>query len=133
VKYFKHAVKIDPSSIPAIYGLGKAIQQSTSDPVEDAIAHFESVVNRDKNHFKALTQLGIIYLSNNQYDKAALNLNRALQINKAYLPALLQMGNCLYDTNNYDRAQKYFNQALRHNSEEVQALIGLGNISYKKD
>lgn len=53
-KYFKHAIKIDPESINAHFGLGKALQQYSED--KDApIPHFQEVLNRDPLHFKTLT------------------------------------------------------------------------------
>lgn len=45
-KYFKHAIKIDPESVNAHFGLGKAIQQY-SDDKQAPIAHFEEVLKRE--------------------------------------------------------------------------------------
>ena len=69
-KYFKHAIKIDPESVNAYFGLGKALQQYSED--KDApIPHFKEVLSREPNHFKTLTQLGILYLDREEFDKSA--------------------------------------------------------------
>lgn len=76
-KYFKHALKIDEDSINAHFGLGKALQQYSED--KDApIPHFEEVLKREPDHFKTLTQLGILYLDREEFDKSAEMLKKAL-------------------------------------------------------
>jgi tetratricopeptide (TPR) repeat protein len=105
-KYFKHALKIDPESINAYFGLGKAVQQYSED--KDApIAHFEEVLKRDPNHYKALSQLGILYLDREEHEKAAEVLRRALEVNKTFPLALVTMGNLLFETGRAERAIKY--------------------------
>ena len=128
-KYFKHALKIDFDSINAHFGLGKAVQQYSED--RDApIPHFEEVLKRDPTHYKALSQLGILYLDREEYEKSAMMLKRALETNRTYHLALVTMGNLLFETGRADKAIKYHKQALKYNENELQALIGLGNAFY---
>jgi len=61
----------------------------------------------DPTHFKAHTQLGILYLDREQFDKAAESLKRALEINKQFPLALVSMGNLLFETGHADNAIKY--------------------------
>ena len=69
-KYFMHAIKIDPDSTNAYFGLGKAIQQYADD--KDApLPHFKEVLKRDANHCKTLTQMGILYLDKEDFDQSA--------------------------------------------------------------
>lgn len=105
-KYFKHALKIDPDSVNAHFGLGKAVQQY-SDDKEAPIAHFEEVLKRDPMHYKALSQLGILYLDREEYEKSADVLKRALEVNKTFPLALVTMGNLLFEMKNAERAIKY--------------------------
>lgn len=80
-KYFKHAIKIDHTSVNAHFGLAKAIQQY-SDDKNAPIFHFEEVLRRDPDHYKALTQMGILYLDREEFEKSAEFLKRALMSNK---------------------------------------------------
>lgn len=68
-KYFKHAIKIDNSSVNAHFGLAKAIQQYSDDKTAP-IQHFEEVLRREPEHYKALTQLGILYLDREEFDNS---------------------------------------------------------------
>jgi tetratricopeptide (TPR) repeat protein len=80
-KYFRHALKIDKDSINAHFGLGKAIQQYSED--KDApIPHYENVLKLDPQHYKALTQLGILYLDREEFEKSAEYLKKSLLANK---------------------------------------------------
>ena len=69
-KYFRHAIKIDEEAINAHFGLGKSLQQFAENK-NAPIPHYLEVLKRDPEHFKALTQLGIVYLDKEEYDKAA--------------------------------------------------------------
>jgi len=51
-KYFKHALKIDPNSIVANYGLGKTVHALTSN-VDAPIKYDKLVIEKDPNHFKS--------------------------------------------------------------------------------
>jgi tetratricopeptide (TPR) repeat protein len=51
-KYFKHALKIDPNSIVANYGLGKTVHALTSN-VDAPIKYYKLVIEKDPNHFKS--------------------------------------------------------------------------------
>lgn len=117
-KYFKHAIKIDPESVNAHFGLGKAIQQY-SDDKQAPIAHFEEVLKREPQHFKALTQLGILYLDREEFEKSNEYLKRALMVNKTFPLALVSFGNLLFETGNAENAIKYHQQALKYNEKEL--------------
>lgn len=105
-KYFKHAIRIDPNSINAHFGMGKSLQQF-SDNKNAPIEHFNKVLALDPKHFKTYTQLGILYLDKEEYDKSAEYLKKALSINQTYPLALVSMGNLLFETGNAENAIKY--------------------------
>jgi len=65
------------------------------------------VLEREPDHFKTLTQLGILYLDREEFDKSAEMLKRALQIKKQFPLALVSMGNLLFETGYPDKAIKY--------------------------
>lgn len=128
-KYFKHALKIDPESLNAHFGLGKALQQF-SDDKEAPVPHFQEVLKRQPDHQKTLTQLGILYLEREEYEKSAECLKKAVEVNRQYPPALVAMGNLLFETGHAENAIRYHLRALSYNDKELQAMIGLGNAYY---
>jgi len=128
-KYFKHALKLDPTNIPAHFGLGK-ILHSTSENIDAPIEHYEFVIKNDKTHYKAFCQLGILYLEKGELEKAAELLKTCLSLNPKYTLGLVSMGNLLFETGYSQTAAKYHQQALKQNPREIQALIGLGNALY---
>ena len=69
-KYFRHALKLDPTNIPANFGLGK-ILHSTSENIDAPIAHYKFVIEHDPKHYKAFCQLGIVYLEKGELERAA--------------------------------------------------------------
>ena len=52
IKYFKHARKLNPESVPANFGYGKTLQILTNNP-EVAKEYYEFCIQRDPNHYKA--------------------------------------------------------------------------------
>jgi tetratricopeptide (TPR) repeat protein len=58
-------------------------------------------------HYKALSQLGILYLDREDYEQSADVLKRALEVNKTFPLALVTMGNLLFETGRAERAIKY--------------------------
>ena len=128
-KYFKHARAIDKHSIPANFGYGKTLHALTSN-VDAPIPYFEYCVSRDKNHYKAYCQLGIIYLEKMELEKSADCLKKCLSINPNYVLGLVSMGNLLFESGHYSHSTKYHQQALKFSPNEIQALVGMGNALY---
>ena len=74
---------------------------------------------REPNHFKTLTQLGILYLDREEFDNSANMLRKALQVNKQYPLALVSMGNLCFETGYPEKAILYHLQALKFNEKEL--------------
>jgi tetratricopeptide (TPR) repeat protein len=129
-KYFKHAVDINPLSVVARFGLGKTIQ-NISDNKEAAIEHFDYVIQKDPENYKAYCQLAIVYLDKTNYDKWWEMIKKCLSLNKKYVLGLVTMGNLLFETGNPGQSIKYHKRALKYNPKDIQALIGLGNALYE--
>ena len=70
IKYYRHGIKIDADSVQAQYGLANAIQKYSSNK-EECIAPYQEVLKREPDHYRAITQLGILYLDLKQYQKCA--------------------------------------------------------------
>lgn len=95
-KYFKHALKLQPNSVPANFGMGKIMHSLTSSG-GSSIPYFKKVLEIDPEYYKAHCQLGIVLLQNNKFDKAAESIKKCLQINPKHLPAVVAMGNLLFE------------------------------------
>eukprot|EP00347_Sterkiella_histriomuscorum_P011628 403371722 len=130
LKYFKHALKQEPESISVNYGIAKTIQQFQPQNKQQAITHYEFIIGKEPDHFRSLTQLGMLYLEQQNYEKAAEMLKQAITVNKQYGVALVTMGNLLFETGQSSDSLKYYKHALAQNEKDVQALIGLGNAHY---
>lgn len=129
-KYFKHAVDINPLSVTARFGLGKTIQ-NISDNKDAAIEHFEFVIKKEPENYKAYWQLAIVYLDKSNYDKSCEMIKKWLSLNKKYVLGLVTMGNLLFETGSPTQAIRYHTRALKYNPKDIQALIGLGNSLYE--
>jgi len=88
------------------------------------------VIEISPDHFKAFTQLGLLYLTKEKYDDSAESLNKAIKINKDYYLPYTVMGNLMSNTSNSEKAIKYFLNALKLNPEGHETLIGLANAYY---
>lgn len=51
-KYFKHALKLNPNSIPANFGMGKILHAITA-VGGSSIPYFKKVLELDENYYKA--------------------------------------------------------------------------------
>ena len=109
-KYFKHCIKLNPTSVPAHFGLGKILHQD--DMTHEALKHYKFVVENDNQHYKAYGQIGIIYLELQDLEKAADNLKKCLKINPKYVAGMIAMGNFLFESGHAKSAAKYFQQSL---------------------
>ena len=133
IKYFRHALKIDPDSINANFGIGKTFMQFVKIESKSRVFaenHFKKVLKLNPNHYKSLTYLGILYSDKEEFGESGTYFKRALQLKPDYPLALLSMGNLLFETDHPVNAMKYHLAALKVNAKELQALIGMANCYY---
>lgn len=76
-KYFKHARKLDPESIPANFGYGKTLHLLTNN-LDAPVPYYEFCVRKDPTHYKAYCQLGIIFLEKMELERSAEFLKKSL-------------------------------------------------------
>jgi len=72
------------------------------------LRHFKFVIENDSSHYKAFCQIGIIYLEEENLEKAAENLKKCLKINSKYVTGMVAMGNLLFESGHAQTAAKYF-------------------------
>jgi tetratricopeptide (TPR) repeat protein len=65
-KYFNHCIKLKGDSIPAHFGLAKILHHANED-YDQALVHYNYVIQIDEKHYKALCQIGNIYLIQQDY------------------------------------------------------------------
>lgn len=118
VKYFKHARKLNPESIPANFGYGKTLHFLTNNP-EVAKEYYEFCIKKDSNHYKAFCQLGILYLEKGELETSAELLKKCVYLNPKYVLGLVTMGNLLFETGHFQNAIKYHEQALKYSPNEI--------------
>ena len=128
-KYYNHALKLDVNSISANYGLGMVLYKHGNNK-EDSVAHFERIITNDPAHYKALTQLGVIYLEQNDIEKAADIIKRSIKVNKNYPLSLVTFGNLCFELGESEKAIRYYQRALRLNENDIKAFTGLANAYY---
>jgi len=110
VKYFKRAIKIDKDSVAAHFGLGKTLQQYSEDK-EAPIPYYLEVLNREPEHYKTLTQLGILYLERKEFVKSAFYLNKSISFNRRFPLTLVTKGNLLFERGYPDKAILKYSEA----------------------
>jgi Tfp pilus assembly protein PilF len=65
-------------------------------------------VENDRDHFKALSQIGIIFLEKHDFERAASYLKKCLNINPKYVTGMVAMGNLLFESGHPEKSAKYF-------------------------
>ena len=81
----------------------------------------------------ALNDLGLVYLSMDQNDKALECFDRALQIEPDMPEALVQKALCLMIDEKYDEASALYTRALQSKPDFPQGWYNLGVISIRKE
>jgi tetratricopeptide (TPR) repeat protein len=117
-KYFKHCLKLNQASVPAHFGLAKILHHAEDD-LDQALVHYNFVVQADPSHHKALCQIGNIYLVQQDFGQTGEYLKKCLKVSPKYVPGLVAMGNLLFESGHANGACKYFEQALTHSPGEL--------------
>jgi Tfp pilus assembly protein PilF len=66
------------------------------------------VIEHDPNHYKAMCQLGILYIERHEFETAASYLKTCLKLNPKYITGMTAMGNLLFESGHSKTAAKYF-------------------------
>ncbi len=106
----------------------------------EALETYNLLLRQNKNdawHLFALTQIGAIYLSENQLEKAEKAFKRVMENfpnDPLFYNAALQLGNLNFTRKNVGEAVHYYSIVLRGNILELigEAYFGLGEIFYQE-
>jgi tetratricopeptide (TPR) repeat protein len=128
--FFKLALKGDPSSAEAFYGLGSVYleQQKTTGARES----FERAIHLQANYPGTLpnawNNLGILAARGGQTDEAIRYFQRALEIDPNHLIALQNLGNAYRQGKRWEDAKSTLQRALQLSPDNAEANYGMGMV-----
>jgi tetratricopeptide (TPR) repeat protein len=127
---FQLAIRDDPSSAEAFYGLGSAylnLQKTT-----EARESFERAVKLPASYpdtlANAWNNLGLLDTRENRTDQAVRCFEEAARLSPDHLIVLNNLGNAYRQLKNWDRARSTFERALEVNPTDPEANYGLGMV-----
>ncbi|HEV3307938.1 MAG TPA: FG-GAP-like repeat-containing protein [Candidatus Sulfotelmatobacter sp.] len=132
---FQLALREDPSSAEACYGLGSAYlsQQKTSEARESFERATKLRASYPDTLANAWNNLGLIATRESQTDEAVRCFKQALRLSPDHLIALNNLGNAYRLQKNWDEARKTFERALAVNAGDPEANYGLAMVFAQAD
>ncbi len=135
VTSFQLALRDDPSSAEALYGLGSAYlsQQETAEARES----FERAVKLRASYpdtlANAWNNLGLLATRENRAGEAIKCFQEAVRLSPDHLIALNNLGNAYRQQKNWDEARKAFTRSLDVSPESPEANYGLAMVFAQVD
>ena len=128
--FLQQAVKNDPTSAEALYGLGSAfLQQNKSKEARDC---FEKTLQLHASYPGTLpnawNNLGILAAREGNTDVAIQRFQHALQIDPEHAIALLNLGNAYRQEKDWPEAERALKHALTLNPDDPEANYSLGMV-----
>ncbi|MGA9075582.1 MAG: tetratricopeptide repeat protein, partial [Candidatus Sulfotelmatobacter sp.] len=132
---FQLALRDDPSSAEACYGLGSA--QLNQQKTVEARQSFEHAVKLRASYpdtlANAWNNLGLLATREGRTDQAILCFQEALRSSPDHLIALSNLGNAYRLQKNWGEARKTFERALEASPSDPEANYGLGMVFAQAD
>jgi tetratricopeptide (TPR) repeat protein/peroxiredoxin len=127
---FQLALRDDPSSAEALYGLGSANlnRQKTAEARESFERATKLHASYPDTLANAWNNLGLLATRETHTDEAIRYFQRAVQLSPDHLIALNNLGNAYRLQKSWDEARKTFERALEVSSEDPEANYGLGMV-----
>jgi len=129
-QFFGQALKDDPSSAEALYGLGSAyLQQQKTTEARDC---FERALKLNATYPGTLpncwNNLGILAAREGKFDLAIQYFQRALQIDPKHSIALQNLGSAYRQKKEWPEAKEALERALALNADDPEANYSLGMV-----
>ena len=103
-------------------------QESKTDIAQEL---YNQVLKINPNHSAALNNLGVIYESLKDYQKAKDCYEKAIEINPNYINALNNLGVIFQELGEYQKAKDCYEKAIEINPNDINALNNLG-LTFKE-
>ena len=133
--FFELALRDNPSSAEALYGLGSVFLQQNKRA--EARRSFQQAVTLQSSYPdtlpKAWNNLGLIAAEEGRILEATQNFQQALRLNPESLIALENLGNAYRQQRLWDQAQSAFERVLAVDSESPGANYGLAMVYAARD
>lgn len=126
-QYYKNALKVDPDSKEALYGLGLHYQDF--DRLNEAILTYTELVEKYPTHASAYYNMGFInYEFLNDHNQALRYFNDAVGADPEYVSAIYMRGLCYEALGDVAKAKSEYQFALEKDRGYQLALDGLGRL-----
>jgi tetratricopeptide (TPR) repeat protein len=133
--FFRQALRDDPSSAEALYGLGSAYldQQKTSEARESFAGATKLHASYPDTLPNAWNNLGLLAAREGKTDEAIEYFQKALALNPALFVALENLGNAYRQQKRWNDARDTLQKALTVNPVDPEANYGLGMVFAQTD
>jgi tetratricopeptide (TPR) repeat protein len=131
VDFLEDAIRRFPASIVARYQLALYLQEH--DAVEDAIAHYDTLLMMQPDNSRFIYNLGyvnLVYLQD--YEQAISYFDAALSIDPDYVDALYNKGRTLEEMEQYVTARDIYEKVLEKQTNYPLAVEGLNRLDRRK-
>lgn len=125
MNYYKLACGLEPKSIEAKQGCALALS-AMGNKSEEAELH-KGILSLDPNNTMALYNLGKIYFEQKDYQNAATQFDRILNLYPFDYSSLLMMGWTHYQLGNTSASRSMFNKVLAQAENDKSATLGLNS------
>jgi tetratricopeptide (TPR) repeat protein len=129
LRYFDNALLIDSLDLNAMMGKGFYLQSQKK--TAEAIAIYRKAVEIDPHYVNALFNLGILYLEQNDLDKAYQHFDLITKQSATFYRAYYYRGFIEEKRGNKDAAIADYKQALEFHSDYDKAVEGLKRLDVK--
>lgn len=116
--------------VPALHLLGAIALQTSR--LESAIAHYQTVLALEPNHFEAHGNLAIALQDRGNWEMAAKHFQRSLVLNPNHAPTHFNAGNLALKLKQFEQAIAHYQQAIALNPNYAKAYNNLGNALREK-
>lgn len=126
-QYYKNALRSDPNSKEAMYGLGLYYQDN--DRLNEALETYTQLARVDSNYVNAYYNMGYInYEMLKDYRVALNHFNRAVRANPDHVPSIYMRGLCFEARGDLNNAKSQYQLALSKDDGYGLALDGLNRV-----
>ncbi len=120
--------KTGPYSFEAVKHYNRAVELHKAGFLSQAIEEYKLAINADDRLEEAYSNLGILYVSQHNYDKAILAFQKALELKPNRPTTLNGLATTLYANGKLDEAKKRWLEVIKISPKFSSAYYNLGNV-----